>query len=127
MNRVPLKVPDAAKSILNDMYSGRESMKPTSSYTIMREVLGKVGETFNSDFCTGVDLNRNFPYQWGVSYIYSNSRAIYRIIDIIYCRSSESTARIVLNRDGRTPELPQCIIKFYTPHKSTTLIFVIFD
>ena len=23
---------------------------------------------YNQEFCTGVDLNRNFPYKWAVSY-----------------------------------------------------------
>ena len=67
MNRRPLKIPDSAEKILNDLYIGRDNLKPTSPYTIMREVLKKVDETFNSNFCDGVDLNRNFPYKWGVS------------------------------------------------------------
>ena len=65
MNRVPFAMPRYAMEELNRLYQNKEKLKPTSLRQIMIEVVG--GEEFyNEDFCTGVDLNRNFPYMWGV-------------------------------------------------------------
>ena len=72
MNRVPFEVPPYAMELLNGLYKDREHLKPTNPLKIMEEVLeGK--DYMNEDYCIGVDLNRNFPHDWGVctcTYIY---------------------------------------------------------
>ena len=38
---------------------------PSTLYPIFLQAVHK---PYNQEFCTGVDLNRNFPYKWAVSY-----------------------------------------------------------
>ena len=38
--------------------------------SLLRAIMpASLHEKYRPEFCTGVDLNRNFPYQWAVSYL----------------------------------------------------------
>ena len=56
--KYPGKWPDVSKD--RDVASLLKAIMPAALH-----------DNYHSEFCTGVDLNRNFPYQWAVSYLYT--------------------------------------------------------
>ena len=65
------KKPSTPKQIpLPDKYPGPWSSTPRTDLTLLRNVMrASMIRGFNDKYCIGVDLNRNFPYRWAVSYI----------------------------------------------------------
>ena len=64
MNRAPFAVPQYAKDEVDDY----ESLGDEAIIRAAMTKLYKSDKYFKGKFCMGVDLNRNFPYKWGVSY-----------------------------------------------------------